>query len=39
MQALTNKAQPVDRKPMTMLEKLYLWSIFKGMLITLRHIF
>ena len=39
MQALTNKAQPVDRKPMTMIEKLYLWSIFKGMLITLRHIF
>ena len=39
MQALTNKAQQVERKPMTMIEKLYLWSIFKGMLITLRHIF
>ena len=39
MQALTNKAQQVDRKPMTAIEKLYLWSIFKGMLITLRHIF
>src|SRR5215218_9156220 len=39
MQALTNKAQPVERKPMTMMERLYLWNIFKGMLITLRHIF
>jgi NADH-quinone oxidoreductase subunit I len=39
MQALTNRAKPVDRKPMTILEKLYMWSIFKGMLITLRHLF
>lgn len=39
MQALTNKAKPVDRKPMTVIERLYLWNIFKGMLITLRHIF
>ena len=39
MQALTNKAKAVDRKPMTFIEKLYLWNIFKGMLITLRHIF
>jgi NADH-quinone oxidoreductase subunit I len=39
MQALTNKAKPVDRRPMTVVEKLYLWNIFKGMLITLRHIF
>ncbi|HEX6180706.1 MAG TPA: NADH-quinone oxidoreductase subunit NuoI [Chitinophagaceae bacterium] len=39
MQALTNKAQQVDRKPMTFIEKLYLWNIFKGMLITFGHIF
>ncbi len=39
MHALTNKAQPVDRKPMTIIERLYLWNIFKGMLITLKHIF
>ncbi|MGB8190542.1 MAG: NADH-quinone oxidoreductase subunit NuoI [Chitinophagaceae bacterium] len=39
MQALTNKAKPVDRKPMTFVEKLYLWNILKGMLITFRHIF
>lgn len=39
MQALTNKAKPVDRKPMTLIEKLYLWNIFKGMLITFKHIF
>lgn len=39
MQALTTKAKAVDRKPMTFVEKLYLWNIFKGMLITLRHIF
>jgi NADH-quinone oxidoreductase subunit I len=36
---LTNKAQPVDRKPMTFVERLYLWNIFKGMMITMRHIF
>src|ERR1700750_3094483 len=39
MQALTNKAKAVERKPMTVIERLYLWNIFKGMLITLRHIF
>ena len=39
MQALTNKAKPVDRKPMTFVERLYLWNIFKGMMITMRHIF
>lgn len=39
MQTLTNKARPVDRKPMTFVEKLYLWNIFKGMLITFKHIF
>jgi len=39
MIALTNKSKPVDRKPMTFIEKLYLWNIFKGMMITLTHIF
>ncbi|HTL07613.1 MAG TPA: NADH-quinone oxidoreductase subunit NuoI [Chitinophagaceae bacterium] len=39
MQALTNKVKPVDRKPMTRLEKIYLWNIFKGMVITFKHIF
>jgi len=39
MQALTNKAKAVDRKPMTRLEKIYLWNIAKGMAITLRHFF
>jgi NADH-quinone oxidoreductase subunit I len=39
MQALTNRAKPVDRRPMTFLEKIYLWNIFKGMLITFSHIF
>ena len=39
MQALTNRAQPVNRKPMTFLERLYLINIFKGMLITFSHIF
>jgi len=39
MQALTSRAKPVDRKPMTRVERLYLWNIFKGMLITFRHIF
>ena len=39
MQALTNRVKPVERKPMTWLERLYLWNIFKGMIITFSHIF
>lgn len=29
----------VDRRPMNWLEKIYLWEIFKGMAITLKHFF
>ncbi|MBD0332745.1 MAG: NADH-quinone oxidoreductase subunit I [Chitinophagaceae bacterium] len=36
---LTNKAKPVERKPMTLWEKLYLPGIFKGMAITFSHLF
>lgn len=36
---LTQRAKQVDRKPMTFLEKLYLWNIFKGMMITISHLF
>lgn len=36
---LTQRGKPVDRSPMTRLEKIYLWNIAKGMLITLRHLF
>ncbi len=39
MQALTTRAKAVDRKPMTFLERIYLWNILKGMLITFSHIF
>jgi len=39
MQALTNRVKNVDRSPMNFWERLYLPSIFKGMLITFRHIF
>jgi NADH-quinone oxidoreductase subunit I len=39
MQALTNKLKPVDRSPMTFLERTYLWNIIKGMAITFSHIF
>lgn len=39
MQALTNKAQQVDRRPMNMWEKMYLPAIAKGMGITFSHIF
>ncbi len=39
MQSLTNRALFVERKPMSFVERLYLWNIFKGMLITFRHIF
>ena len=39
MQALTNKIQPVSRKPMSVWERMYLPAIFKGMVITFRHMF
>src|SRR6201985_1691156 len=39
MITLTNRAKPVDRKPMTFIESIYLWNILKGMLITLKHFF
>lgn len=39
MQTLTNRAQQVDRRPMTFWEKMYLPAIAKGMGITLSHIF
>ncbi len=39
MQALTNRAKQVDRKPMTWLERIYLWNILKGMVITFSHMF
>lgn len=39
MQQLTNRAQAVDRRPMTFWEKMYLPAIAKGMGITLSHIF
>jgi len=39
MQALTDRVRPVERKPMTWVERLYFWNIFKGMMITFKHIF
>ena len=39
MQSLTNRSKAVDRKPMTFLERIYLWNIAKGMIITLKHLF
>ena len=39
MQTLTNRAKPVDRRPMNFLEKMYLPAIVKGMGITFKHIF
>lgn len=39
MEALTNRAKLVERKPMTWVEKLYMWNIIKGMWITFKHIF
>jgi len=35
----TNRAKPVDRSPMTWVERLYVWNILKGMAITLKHFF
>ena len=39
MMQLTQRAKQVERKPMTWLEKIYLWNIAKGMLITISHFF
>ncbi|QJB35261.1 NADH-quinone oxidoreductase subunit NuoI [Chitinophaga oryzae] len=39
MQALTNRSKPVDRSPLTFLEKMYVPAIAKGMGITFKHIF
>jgi NADH-quinone oxidoreductase subunit I len=39
MQALTNRAKQVERKPMNLLERMYLPAIFKGMAITFGHMF
>ena len=36
---ITNRAKPVDRRPMNFVEKLYVPAILKGMSITLSHIF
>jgi len=39
MQALTNRVIAVNRKPMTFIERLYLWNILLGMITTFSHIF
>src|SRR5687767_3674306 len=39
MQTLTSRAKPVERKPMSLLEKMYVWNIAKGMFITFKHLF
>lgn len=39
MHTLTNRTKPVDRRPMTFVERLYLWNVLKGMAITFSHIF
>lgn len=36
---LTQKSKLVDRRPMSWLERIYLWNILKGMAITLSHLF
>ncbi|HPG11910.1 MAG TPA: NADH-quinone oxidoreductase subunit NuoI [Chitinophagaceae bacterium] len=36
---LTNRSIEVSRKPLTWLEKLYVWNIIKGMAITFSHLF
>lgn len=39
MEALTNRAKPVDRRPMNFWEKIYLPAVIKGLGITFRHLF
>jgi NADH-quinone oxidoreductase subunit I len=36
---LTQRAKQVDRRPMNIWEKLYLPAVFKGMMITISHLF
>lgn len=36
---LTNRAKPVDRRPLNLMEKMYMPAILKGMGITFSHIF
>jgi NADH-quinone oxidoreductase subunit I len=39
MQALTNRAKQVDRRPMNFWERMYLPAVIKGMAITISHFF
>lgn len=39
MQALTNRMKLVERKPMSLMERLYLPAVVKGMIITFTHMF
>lgn len=39
MDALTNRAKPVDRRPMNFWERLYLPAVIRGLGITLKHLF
>lgn len=39
MEALTNRAKAVDRRPMNFWERLYLPALVRGLGITLRHLF
>ncbi|HZE84165.1 MAG TPA: NADH-quinone oxidoreductase subunit I [Puia sp.] len=39
MESLTNRVKKVERKPMTMWEKMYIPAIAKGMAITFGHMF
>jgi len=39
MQSLTKRNKAVDRAPMSLLERMYLWNIAKGMAITFGHMF
>ena len=39
MQALTNRGKVVERKPMSLMERMYLPAILRGMFITFMHIF
>ena len=39
MQPLTNRSQVVSNKKMTLMERIYLPAVLKGMSITLRHFF
>ncbi|HEY0899026.1 MAG TPA: NADH-quinone oxidoreductase subunit I, partial [Sphingobacteriaceae bacterium] len=39
MESLSNRKKVIEQQPMTLMERMYLPSIIKGLAITFRHMF